>query len=54
MHGWTILFALIATFAAITAAAALPTPALASVVTSLVFAVLFLISLLVRAIRGRA
>jgi hypothetical protein len=54
MLGWIVFFALMTFLGVITVAAELPAPATASVVTSLVFSVLLVVSLLVRAIRGRA
>ena len=55
MVGWMILFALMAILGAVLTAAGLPAPAAASMqVTSLVFTVLFLITVLTRAIRRGA
>lgn len=54
MLGWIVFFGLMTLLGVITAAAGLPTPATASVVTSLVFSVLLVASLLIRVIRGRA
>ena len=53
MLGWIVFFGLMTLLGVITAAE-LPAPATASVVTALVFSVLLVASLLVRAIRGRA
>lgn len=54
MLGWNVFFALMTIGGAIAIAAELPAPAPASVVTSLVFVSLLLVSLLVRAMRGHA
>ena len=55
MAGWTILFAFMAILAGVLTALGLPAPAAPSMhFASLVFAVLFLITLLTRAIRRGA
>jgi hypothetical protein len=53
MLGWILFFALM-TIIGIFTAVELPAPATASVITSLVFSVLLVISLLCRLIRDRA
>jgi F0F1-type ATP synthase membrane subunit a len=54
MLGWILFFALM-TFLGVSATATeLPAPATASIATSLVFSVLLVVSLVVRAIRGHA
>ena len=54
MLGWIVFFGLMTVLGVITTAAESPAPAFASIVTSLVFSVLLVASLLIRAIRGRA
>jgi hypothetical protein len=54
MLGWMILFALLAMFGLGEAAYQSPAPSPAFVAMSLVFSALFLVSLLVRALRRRA
>jgi hypothetical protein len=54
MLGWNVFFALMTLGGMTAIAAELPAPATASVVTSLVFMSLLLVSLLVRAMRGPA
>lgn len=52
MLGWIVFFALMAFVGVITAATELPQPAAASLMTGLVFSVLLVVSLVVRAIRS--
>jgi hypothetical protein len=54
MLGWNVFFALMTVGGVTSIAAELPAPAPASIVTSLVFLSLLLVSLLVRAMRGHA
>jgi|SwirhirootsSR2_FD_contig_21_31050098_length_249_multi_2_in_0_out_0_1 hypothetical protein len=54
MLGWNVFFALMTIGGIIAIAAELPSPATASIVTSLVFVSLLFVSLLVRAMRGHA
>lgn len=54
MLGWNVFFALMTVGGITTIAAELPAPATASIVTSLVFMSLLLVSLLLRAMRGQA
>ena len=51
MLGWIVFFALMSVIGLFTTAAELPAPAIASVLTSLVFSILLAISLLCRLIR---
>jgi hypothetical protein len=54
MLGWIVFFALMTVIGMFVTAAELPAPATASVITSLVFSVLLVVSLLCRLIRDRA
>jgi hypothetical protein len=54
MLGWIVFFALMTVIGIFSTATELPVPAAASVITSLVFSLLLVISLLCRLIRDRA
>lgn len=54
MHGWMMIFALMAVLGLTTAAWEITAHPMASVVTCIVFSALFVIAVLTRAIRRRA
>ena len=54
MSGWIILFTLLSVLGATLAAFELPSPAIAPIATSVVFATLSVVFLLMRLLRGRA